>query len=90
MQQQPPLQGPGVDVSSGRAPAKLHNSIQSLDTASMQTFSDPSEDIAAALPSSASMQSRSNSKVRPSTGVAGGQATLCASGCGVRTPLPLQ
>ena len=83
VQQQPPLQGPGVDVSNGRAPAKINNSIQSLETASMQTFSDPSEDIAAALPSSASMQNRANSKVRLPTGVAGGQTTLRASGCGL-------
>ena len=83
VQQQPPLQVPGAEISSGRAPAKL-NSIQSLETASLQTYSDPSEDIAAALPSSASMQSRPSSKVRPHTRHAGGQATLCASGCGMR------
>lgn len=89
VQQQPPLQGPGAENSSGRAPAKL-NSIQSLETASMQTYSDPSEDIAAALPSSASMQSRPSSKVSPHMGSMGRPATLCASGCGMRALQHLQ
>ncbi|CAL5222116.1 g4432 [Coccomyxa viridis] len=55
--------GGSLEGANGRPPAKM-NSIQSADTVSMQAYSDPSEDAAAALASSASMQSRPGSKVR--------------------------
>ena len=54
--------GGSMEVANGRPPVK-QGSIQSADTVSMQAYSDPSEDAAAALPSSASMQSRPGSKV---------------------------
>ncbi len=54
--------GGSLESANGRPPAKL-SSIQSAETVSMQTYSDPSEDAAAALASSASMQSRPGSKV---------------------------
>lgn len=64
MQQQQVLNS--MNASGGRQPTKM-NSIQSADTMSMQAASDPSEDAAATLPSSASMQSRPGSKVTPSS-----------------------
>ena len=54
--------GASLEGGNGRPPAK-QNSIQSANTVSMQALSDPSEDAAAALASSASMQSRPGSKV---------------------------
>jgi hypothetical protein len=52
---------PSTEVSNGRHP-KL-SSIQSTDTVSLQTLSDPSEEAGGTLPASVSMQSRPGSKV---------------------------
>ena len=60
--QHPSGGGGSLEGPNGRPPAKL-SSVQSADTVSMQAYSDPSEDAAAALASSASMQSRPGSKV---------------------------
>ena len=52
-----------IEISNGRHP-KL-SSIQSTDTVSPQTLSDPSEEAGGALPTYVSMQSRPGSKVGP-------------------------
>ena len=60
VQQQLHPGGGSLEGANGKPPVKL-GSIQ--DTVSVQAYSDPSEDAAAALASSASMQSRPGSKV---------------------------
>lgn len=74
-QQMYPSGGGSLEAINGRPPAK-QGSIQSVDTVSMQ-YSDPSEDAAAALASSASMQSRPGSKVRASISIRADGSFAC-------------
>lgn len=62
MQQQLASGQGSIEPSNSRQLAKM-NSVQSVDTTSMQALSEPSEDAASALPSSASLAGRPGSKV---------------------------
>ena len=87
-QQLYPSGGGSLEAANGRPPAK-QSSIQSADTVSMQ-YSEPSEDAAAALASSASMQSRPGSKVCASVSFrahTGASHVVTASGSAARQAL---